>query len=117
MKEIRSKIISGSNGSEKQRNSIRLNNDDKKEIDNLLDKNDININVEGSVGSNSKEENKEDEADELSALKTLINENINDFKIEFNINENMNDSISVIEKQYNEIIKDLNFIHIQQKII
>ena len=105
MKEIRSKIISGSNGSEKQRNSIRLNNDDKKEIDNLLDKNDININVEGSVGSNSKEENKEDEADELSALKTLINENINDFKIEFNINENMNDSISVIEKQYNEIIK------------
>ena len=106
MKEIRSKIISGSNGSEKQRNSIRLNNDDKKENDNLLDnKGDINLNVEGSVGSNSKEENKEEEADELSALKTLINENINDFKIEFNINENMNDSISVIEKQYNEIIK------------
>lgn len=106
MKEIRSKIISGSKGSEKSRNSIRINNEDKKENDNLLDnKIDINLNVEGSIPPNNKEENKEDETDELSALKTLINENINDFKIEFNINENMNDSISVIEKQYNEIIK------------
>ena len=43
--------------------------------------------------------------DELDNLLQLINENVNDFKIEFNLEENMNDNISVIKNQYNEILK------------
>jgi hypothetical protein len=45
------------------------------------------------------------EIDELDALIKLINDNLADFKIEFNVNENMNDSINEIKKQYNEITK------------
>lgn len=113
MKEIRTKIISGNNTNEnKERSSLKLNPEEKKENDVLLDKEErsksIDLNLNAEINEHEqKEENKieEDENDELSALKTLIYDNINDFKIEFNINENMNDNINLIERQYNEIIK------------
>ena len=45
------------------------------------------------------------EFDELDALIQLINENLADFQIKFNLNEDMNSDINEIKKQYNGIIK------------
>ena len=45
------------------------------------------------------------ELDELDTLINLINENVADFQIKFNLNEDMNSSINEIKNQYNGIIK------------
>ena len=45
------------------------------------------------------------EMDELDTLMQLINENLSDFQIKFNLNEDMNSNINEIKKQYNGIIK------------
>ena len=52
-----------------------------------------------------KEEKKVVEMDELDTLIKLINENLADFQIKFNLNEDMNNNINEIKKQYNGIIK------------
>ena len=52
-----------------------------------------------------KEEKKVVEMDELDTLIKLINENLADFQIKFNLNEDMNSNINEIKKQYNGIIK------------
>ena len=52
-----------------------------------------------------KEEKKVVEMDELDSLIKLINENLSDFQIKFNLNEDMNNNINEIKKQYNGIIK------------
>ncbi len=43
--------------------------------------------------------------DEFDELIKLINDNLNIFKIEFSLNEELNDNINNIRKQYNEIIQ------------
>ena len=43
--------------------------------------------------------------DELDTLIELIKENLKDFQIKFNLNEDMNSDINEIKKQYNGIIK------------
>ena len=43
--------------------------------------------------------------DELDTLIQLINDNLSEFQIKFNLNEDMNTNINEIKKQYNGIIK------------
>ena len=75
--------------------------------------NDDNISVKSNESINKKKKNEDKkqeeksivEMDELDTLIKLINENLEDFQIKFNLNEDMNGIINEIKKQYNGIIK------------
>ena len=82
--------------------------------DSIAYSNDDNVSVNSDDSDNSKkkkkketeiENKKQSELDELDTLINLINENISDFQIKFNLNEDMNSSINEIKNQYNGIIK------------
>ena len=74
--------------------------------DNISIKSDIDINPKSKKEKEEKkEENEISEMDELDTLMQLINENLSDFQIKFNLNEDMNTNINEIKKQYNGIIK------------
>jgi hypothetical protein len=107
IKELRKNIISTSNSNNIHGKHLNINNEDTNEKNRLLINNNENDNNNNNKSKNKQKEGNENkyEHDELFALKTLIQDNINDFKIEFNMNENINESINMIEKQYNEIIK------------
>ena len=79
----------------------------KQNLESLIIKNveSESLNNNLKIIENDKKEINKTEIDELDALIKLINDNLADFKIEFNVNENMNDSINEIKKQYNEITK------------
>lgn len=119
IKEIRSSIISNGNIENTKtinkkkniKNNINREKLNKQHVKQSMESL-INKNVESeSLNNNLKiienDTNKVNirEIDELDALIKLINDNLADFKIEFNVNENMNDSINEIKKQYNEITK------------
>ena len=104
IKELRKNIISTSNSNNIHGKHLNINNEDTNEKNRLLINNN-NDNNNKSKGKQKEENETKYEHDELFALRTLIQDNINDFKIEFNMNENINESINMIEKQYNEIIK------------
>ena len=109
IKELRKNIISTSNSSSIQGRHLNINNEDTNEKNRLLINNNDSDNNNKSKNKQKEGNDKKYEHDELSALRTLIQDNINDFKIEFNMNENINESINMIEKQYNEIIKVNNY--------
>ena len=118
IKEIRTSIISNENENTKKINKRKnlLNNMNK----GISNKQNIKQNMESLIIKNVESESLNNnlkiiendsnkiniiESDELDSLIKLINDNLSDFKIEFNINENMNESINEIKKQYNEITK------------
>ena len=115
IKEIRSSIISSGNIENKKKEMNQNNNNKYPKESN--EKSDLESFISNEFetefltnNNNNKHENEKNkknilEVDELDALINIINDNLNDFKIEFNVNENMNDSINAIKKQYNEIMK------------
>ena len=100
---------------------IEQNVNDINNINNLLDKDKKKINDNSLINSNENDnliniqENKDnrikndnnsnEDKDELDELMDLINDNLPTFKIEFNLNEELNDNLNNIKKQYNEIIQ------------
>ena len=73
--------------------------------DNLSIKSIESINKKQKIEKKKKEQKVQVEMDELDTLIQLINENLADFQIKFNLNEDMNSNINEIKKQYNGIIK------------
>ena len=126
-KNIRKSIITNANNIYNNKNKISNiieNKDDNNEINNYeennLDEEDKKNNNINNIDNNENDyliinqENKEKNSknktvnnyiDELDELIKLINDNLNIFKIEFNLNEEVNDSINNLKKQYNEIIQ------------
>lgn len=131
IKNIRKAIISNANNNS---NNDTINKDKNKDesndniyVDNnstniLLEKdilnpknniinNNENENLIGNQGNqddknkNKNDKSKNEDKDELEELLELINDNLPMFKIEFNLNEELNDSLNNIKKQYNEIIQ------------
>ena len=119
IKEIRTSIISNGNIENtkaiNKRKNLKYNKNReilnkqnvKQNLESLILKNveSESLNNNLKIIENDKKEINKTEIDELDALIKLINDNLADFKIEFNVNENMNDSINEIKKQYNEITK------------
>ena len=112
-------IIENKEENNKINNNDNNDNNNINNIDSLLikDKNNQNIN---NINTNENEnliinqENKEiksekqidkNSIDEFDELIKLINDNLNIFKIEFSLTEELNDNINNIKKQYNEIIQ------------
>lgn len=81
-------ILSNINDDNKSDNSNGSNNNNKK------DKKDSQNNNKTII-----------ELDELDTLTNLINENVSEFQIKFNLTEDMNSNINDIKNQYNGIIK------------
>ena len=116
IKEIRSSIISSGNIENKKKEMNQNNNNkypkesnEKPDLESFIS-NEFETEFLTNNNNNKQFENEKNkknilEVDELDALINIINDNLNDFKIEFNVNENMNDSINAIKKQYNEIMK------------
>ena len=119
IKEIRTSIISNGNIENtktiNKRKNLKYNKNReilnkqkvKQNMESLIIKNveSESLNNNLKIIENDKKEINTAEIDELDTLIKLINDNLADFKIEFNVNENMNDSINEIKKQYNEITK------------
>ena len=133
VKNIRKAIISNANNTNnfKINNSIdnngnkdetiENNNNDINSINNLSEKEKKNIDNNSLINNNendnliNNQENKDnkiknnktnnEDKDELDELMDLINDNLPTFKIEFNLNEELNDNLNNIKKQYNEIIQ------------
>ena len=93
--------ISSTNISESE--SIINYKDDKDNIS--VKSNDIVFKKSKNEKEQKKEEKKVAEMDELDTLIQLINDNLSEFQIKFNLNEDMNTNINEIKKQYNGIIK------------
>ena len=91
-----------------------INKDDNQKLDNLFEDNENNQNINNEnvnliinqVNKENKLEknNNNNDIDELDELIKLINDNLNKFKIEFNLNEELNDYVNNIKRQYNELI-------------
>ena len=100
------------NNNKKIFNKKENNEDNNNECDNnslINEKNDENIDNNNEneilIVNQEKKENNNNDLDELDELIKLINDNLNTFKIEFNLNEASNDNINDIKKKYNEIIQ------------
>ena len=114
LKEIRKIIISNSKDSNDKNNNKELDNnliDDIKLSQNNnyninRDENDNLINEKEKLNKNKKIKiNIDDSQDELDELIKLIEDNLSIFKIQFNLEKELNENINIIKKQYNEIIK------------
>ena len=114
LKKIRRIIITNQLDSNIYNDDFSNSNFDNNNYDSLTYSNDDNISVNSDDSDSSKkkkkkeseiENKKQSELDELDTLINLINENISDFQIKFNLNEDMNSSINEIKNQYNGIIK------------
>ena len=114
VKNIRTILIT--NEESKSNLDENINNTNISESDSIINSRDEkdNISVKSNEiiikeNKNEKEEKKEEkkvsEMDELDTLIQLINENLSEFQIKFNLNEDMNTNINEIKKQYNGIIK------------
>ena len=108
MKSDEEKIYTEENSSTSNNNSVNesmmmLKDDNISENENIfgIQKN----KMEKEEKKEEKEEKKVVEMDELDTLIKLINENLSDFQIKFNLNEDMNSNINEIRKQYNGIIQ------------
>ena len=111
IKKIRKTLITNeeekNNIEEISNNNITLNNNS------IINSTEDNINIKSLEINNKKQKNerkkKEEkvfvEMDELDTLIKLIKENLTDFQIKFNLNEDMNSNINEIKNQYNGIIK------------
>ena len=121
-KNIRKAIISNANNLYNNKNKIDNiieNKEDNNEINNnsinYIENNQNNQDIYNNENENliiyPKNNEKKSETlksnylDELDELIKLINDNLNIFKIEFNLNEEENNNINNIKKQYNEIIQ------------
>ena len=114
IKKIRRTIVSNqvennSNIEENSNSNLEQNNNFESSTNINEDSNSINS---GDSTSNKKKEKKENfekektgEIDELDNLINLVNENVADFQIKFNLTEDMNSIINEIKNQYNGIIK------------
>ena len=114
LKEIRKIIISNSKDANDKNNNKELDNnliDDIKlsQINNYninRDENDNLINEKEKLNKNNKVKiNIDDSQDELDELIKLIEDNLSIFKIQFNLEKELNENINIMKKQYNEIIK------------
>ena len=134
VKNIRKSIISNANENVNVDNSnenATNNKEPKENINNIMEQKDSNeLLVKNKSGNNNiniknneneilikenqeKNKNKEksqdkcknSEEDELDELIKLINSNLSVFKIEFNLNEESNDNLSNIKRQYEEIMQ------------
>ena len=109
IKKIRRAIISNNIDSKNEENS----NSNLETLTNINDDNNSSANSNDSNSSKKKEkkEGSKDknkiggELDELDTLINLVNENVSDFQIKFNLTEDMNSNINEIKNQYNGIIK------------
>ena len=114
LKKIRRIIITNQLDSNIYNDDFSNSNFDNNNYDSIAYSNDDNISVNSDDSDSNKKKKKKDseienkkqsELDELDTLINLINENISDFQIKFNLNEDMNSSINEIKNQYNGIIK------------
>ena len=133
VKNVRKAIISNANNSNNKNYNKAVNIDESKDepnekkindnnsINNLLDKDKTNSNNINEINNENENlinahENKDNDSqndkiintdgkDELDELIGLIKDNLPTFKIEFNLNEEINDNLNSIKKQYNEIIQ------------
>ena len=114
LKKIRRVIITNQLDSNIYNDDFSNSNFDNNNYDSMTYSNDDNISMNSDDSDSSKkkrkkeseiENKKQNELDELGTLINLINENISDFQIKFNLNDDMNSSINEIKNQYNEIIK------------
>ena len=108
IKKIRRTIIS---------NHIDNNNEENSNsnLETLTNVNEDNNSVNSNDSSSSKKKERKEgsdnkkkmagELDELDTLINLVNENVADFQIKFNLTEDMNSNINEIKNQYNGIIK------------
>ena len=112
LKEIRKIIISNSKDANDKNNNKELDNnliDDIKlsQINNYninRDENDNLINEKEKLNKNNKVKiNIDDSQDELDELIKLIEDNLSIFKIQFNLEKELNENINIMKKQYNEI--------------
>ena len=112
VKKIRTTLIKSEEEKNYSEENSSVNNNSNNE--NMMMLKEDNLSRKSSIFGNpkikkEKEEKKEEkkvvEMDELDALIKLINENLSDFQIKFNLNEDMNSNINEIKKQYNGIIK------------
>ena len=89
----------------KDNNNINLKNENKNnENEILIKEEDESKKNQDKIKTKKKNENIEEE-DELDELIKLINSNLSVFKIEFNLNEESNDNLNNIKRQYEEIIQ------------
>ena len=114
IKRIRATLIKNE---EEKNNFDELNSSSNNNISNIneskIDLNDDNLSIKSYDSTNKKKKNEDKkseekpivEMDELDTLIKLINENLDNFQIKFNLNEDMNGIINEIKKQYNGIIK------------
>jgi len=118
LKDIRKIIISNSKNSNNKNNNIEK----REELDNNLiddmklsqnnnynisrDENDNLINDKEKLNKNNKIiKNIDENQDELDELIKLIEDNLSVFKIQFNLEKELNGNINIIKQYYNEIIK------------
>jgi len=118
LKDIRKIIISNSKNSNNKNNNIEK----REELDNNLiddmklsqnnnynisrDENDNLINDKEKLNKNNKIiKNIDENQDELDELIKLIEDNLSVFKIQFNLEKELNENINIIKQYYNEIIK------------
>jgi hypothetical protein len=80
------------------KNNKNMNKMKSNENDNLID-------IEDDKEKKNEKVKDKNDFDELDELINLVNDNINLFNIEFSLNEELNDNITNIKKQYNEIIQ------------
>ena len=84
---------------EEDKKNQNINNIDNNENDYLI------INQENKENNSKNTTVNNNYIDELDELIKLISDNLNIFNIEFNLNEEVNDNINNLKKQYDEIIK------------
>ena len=112
IKKIRTTLITN----EEEKNDLERisHNNDSNLNESMINLNEDNLSEKShdSLNKNTKKEKKKKkeekvpvEMDELDTLIKLINGNLADFQIKFNLNEDMNSNINEIKKQYNGIIK------------
>ena len=107
-KLIISNANSTNNNENKENSEINDNNNDvinNNETEILIKDNDDNNKNNQKLDDNSNNKDSNNEEDELDELIKLINQNLSTFKIEFNLNEEINDNLNNIKQQYEEIIQ------------
>ena len=109
IKRIRATLIKN----EEEKNNFdelnSSNNNTSNINENKLDLSDDNLSIKSNDSNSKKKKNEEKnneekpivETDELDTLIRLINDNLDNFQIKFNLNEDMNGIINEIKKQYN----------------
>ena len=99
-------IVNNKIKKKKDNNKINLKNENKNnENEILIKEEDESKKNQDKIKTKKKNENIEEEEDELDELIKLINSNLSVFKIEFNLNEESNDNLNNIKRQYEEIIQ------------